>query len=526
MRSVLITFVICGLLVGLASPSSPQDIPQKKSEELAEIAKETAVYIQASYLDPNTQDVKPGEVGTGFIISKNGYVLTAYHVIKDWELQSPEQKQAHPLVAAIGSKFSSQVNIDFVDKDTLTDIAILHIRGQPDLPSATVCLMNEGLQPGAPIFGYGYANNTDLTPSTGSFSNANGDGGTWLGSANFAHGMSGGPVYNAYGEVVGLIRGKIDFQDATNFITPIRRAKRIVDPVTAWIEQCAAESDSGDDGDVDPKPVNPLEGTDVVYFEKSADGGRVRQVLAQNTIPVDLRDSTEGGASNWIHCGEDVPVEHLKKLARLLLDGGIGIVGISPSMYTELPHRLTIETINVSTPRATLSSSDIDNLDACARVSGDVDFSTIEEEWVGRSIWKASGNFCSELLDFWDAAENLAGLHYRSSGKLVTLENFESGRLNESFAIDQSPSTPPRCFTSSNVVYCRKIVGTSTDVFSRVYRRSLDQMQSCIEGVGGQLTNTGKCSVGDATGLACTDLERPATKYRCGCTRVGITMSI
>ncbi|TBG15990.1 S1C family serine protease [Rhizobium leguminosarum] len=505
MRYKVAAYVLASVVNAVCGHSFAQD-GEKSAEEIAALAKETAVYIKASYIDPNTQDVKPGEVGTGFLVSADGLVLTAYHVIKDWELQSKEQQEDHPLVATIGSKFSAQVNIEFIDKDPSTDLALLRIRGQPVLAAVEVCFVSGGLEPGAPIYGYGYPNDTEFTPSAGSFSSANGDGGVWLGSVNFAHGMSGGPVYNKYGEVIGIIRGKIDFQDATNFITPIRRAKRIVDPVASLNENCAGAAPPvvAPDEPLPLLPPNPLEGTKVVYFEKTADGGKVRQVLDENNIATDIRISETSGTTNWIYCTQDVPIDHLKKLASSLVEAGVGIVGISPSVHPELSHRLSIEKISLDAPRLSLSSSQIESIEACNPIEGAVNFEQVGAQWDDRSIWKSSDSFCDELISFWNSAENLSGLHYRESGDLVTPENFTSGRLDETFAIDNAPSPSPRCFSDTNVVYCRKTIATSTDVFSRIYRRTLDEMRSCMEAAGGSLTNTGQCRVGDAPGLACS----------------------
>jgi hypothetical protein len=48
--------------------------------------------------------------------------------------------------------------------------------------------------------------------------------------------MSGGPVYNANGHVIGIVKGGLDGTDAVRFITPIEFAKPVLYP--PFVEQC------------------------------------------------------------------------------------------------------------------------------------------------------------------------------------------------------------------------------------------------------------------------------------------------
>ncbi|MCF7806372.1 MAG: S1C family serine protease, partial [Simkaniaceae bacterium] len=62
--------------------------------------------------------------GSGFIITKDGYIMTNYHVVKD----------STKITVDLNDKENSQYEAEFVGGDPQTDIALIKITGKEDFP--------------------------------------------------------------------------------------------------------------------------------------------------------------------------------------------------------------------------------------------------------------------------------------------------------------------------------------------------------------------------------------------------------
>jgi len=91
--------------------------------------------------------------------------------------------------------------------------------------SAPICLEeSDRIRMGDSLMAFGFPADQNFQPITGMFGTQNAAGGRWAATSAFTEGMSGGPIYNANGVVVGLIKGGLTNTDAVRFITPIRHA--------------------------------------------------------------------------------------------------------------------------------------------------------------------------------------------------------------------------------------------------------------------------------------------------------------
>jgi hypothetical protein len=108
----------------------------------------------------------------------------------------------------------------------------------------------------------------------------------------------------------------------------------------------SAETQSVDRGAIrDPGTRNGDESDDsddsgvadfhVIYFERSADQGRVRAALSQLDIPYAVQKSSSGAASNAVWLGVDIPSEVAKRIGVALLDGGVDLRYFGYFTYTE-----------------------------------------------------------------------------------------------------------------------------------------------------------------------------------------------
>jgi len=207
------------------------------SQELAAKAEDSLVFIATRYFDENTNQTKVAGSGSGFVITEAGLVLTAYHVVKDWNNQSDDDKANNSLRIRLGSSHGDEVDAGIVGINEQYDVALLQILRPGTYKATGVCFANT-LAAGEAVTGFGFPDGLERTSSPGTFGNASADNGRWAVSFNNAEGMSGGPLYDQFGDVVGIIRGTYGGQGASNVVTPVRRAKGLIDEQTSFTEEC------------------------------------------------------------------------------------------------------------------------------------------------------------------------------------------------------------------------------------------------------------------------------------------------
>ncbi len=154
-------------------------------------------------------------IGTGFIVSSAGFILTNYHVI-----DSPDGATS----LTIGLSTGEHVPVrSVVATDPDRDLAVLSINGK-NLP--TIPLGNlDVVRPGEEIVVLGSPEGPSNGVSTGVVSGIRDlTDGTQLVeiTAQVAPGNSGGPVFGAGGQVVGIVVLKIQGQETPGVCIPVR----------------------------------------------------------------------------------------------------------------------------------------------------------------------------------------------------------------------------------------------------------------------------------------------------------------
>ena len=178
--------------------------------------------------------------GTGFVISEDGYILTNYHVIEE----------AYTTGAAINVMFSSDSGYDtlqytaqVIGFDRNNDVAIIKIDAS-GLTAATLG-SSDDLQVGDTVYAVGnplgeltYSMTPGIVSATDRvITTDEGTANMFQISAAVNEGNSGGPVYNAYGQVVGIVTAKPNSTssgtstEGIGFAIPIDDAVRIADNV-------------------------------------------------------------------------------------------------------------------------------------------------------------------------------------------------------------------------------------------------------------------------------------------------------
>ncbi len=162
-------------------------------------------------------------LGSGFIISDDGYILTNEHVVKGAE--------------QIKVKLSDQrvYQASVVGVDDRTDVAVLKIEPDDGLPTV-VLGDSDALQVGQWALAIGNPFGLDRTLTVGVIS---GTGRSNVGieeyedfiqtDASINPGNSGGPLLNIYGEVVGINTAIVATGQGIGFAIPINLAKLIAD---------------------------------------------------------------------------------------------------------------------------------------------------------------------------------------------------------------------------------------------------------------------------------------------------------
>jgi S1-C subfamily serine protease len=204
---------------------------------LVDKAQESIVYIYFDVTDPTT-GAKVTYQGTGFIVSPSGHVLTASHLFRDWVKQNQQDKKNNPIWASLRDKLGhvreSPLQLDDMDLGNPdgADVAFLKIDGHEVYSAAPVCLATP--ERGDAFFAFGFPGNQGFQFVRGMFGNV--DGGRWTVDADFAPGMSGGPVYDVSGNVIGLVKGGLGDINAVRWVTPISYANDFLN--MAKVKQC------------------------------------------------------------------------------------------------------------------------------------------------------------------------------------------------------------------------------------------------------------------------------------------------
>jgi serine protease Do len=187
-----------------------------------------------------------GIVGSGVIFTEDGYILTNHHVITDavdvsvvvGDPDDPDASETYPA--------------EVIGADASTDLAVLKIDSGSNKLSAVPFGNSSDLQPGQAIGVVGNPLGLAKTITQGIVSGINrmvGDGGYELHSiqidAAVNPGNSGGPLFDMYGNVVGIVNQKLVYENVTEglgFAISIDEAKPII-------------SDLIENGEVTSRPV-------------------------------------------------------------------------------------------------------------------------------------------------------------------------------------------------------------------------------------------------------------------------------
>ncbi|MFB3886451.1 MAG: DegQ family serine endoprotease [Thermodesulfobacteriota bacterium] len=160
-------------------------------------------------------------VGSGFVLSQEGYILTNYHVVEDADQIKVKLSN--------GKEYDGKV----VGRDPKTDLALVKIEGSSDLHPLKLG-NSDGLKVGSWVVAIGSPFGLEQTVTAGIVSAK----GRVIGSgpydnfiqtdASINPGNSGGPLVDMEGEVIGVNTAIIASGQGIGFAIPINMAKEII----------------------------------------------------------------------------------------------------------------------------------------------------------------------------------------------------------------------------------------------------------------------------------------------------------
>jgi len=194
-------------------------------------ASEVYSLVQQSLAEISVYDKNGGflGLGTGFVYSSDGKIVTNYHVIDGaWSAE-----------ISIGNKNYSVTQVLAYDKNR--DLAILKINTEK-LQAAKLCMQEHPV--GKTVFAAGSSRGLTGTFSQGIITYANRmlEGVSYVQhDAAISGGNSGGPLLNSYGEVIGINSWTLEDSQNLNFAVSVRELSNLKETAPKTLSQVAQD---------------------------------------------------------------------------------------------------------------------------------------------------------------------------------------------------------------------------------------------------------------------------------------------
>jgi len=177
---------------------------------------------------------QPHGLGSGFIITPDGYVITNDHVIQD-ETKITVVLFEKGKDGTLNKRIVENVKI--VAMNAYEDLALLKLEGEKDLPIVYLG-DSDAVRVGQACYAIGNPHGLERSVSEGIVSTLDRvmDGRTHLQiTAAVNPGNSGGPLFNLKGEVIGVVDLKLILSEGLNFAIPVDRVKRFLRDRDAFV---------------------------------------------------------------------------------------------------------------------------------------------------------------------------------------------------------------------------------------------------------------------------------------------------
>lgn len=150
--------------------------------------------------------------GTGFVLNKQGFVLTAAHVVSGGVGLQVQIR------GAVGSREGNLENMEILYENSNFDVAVLRFKNTSTSRKAVSIGDPWRVADDASVYAMGYPGIEEWFHTEGKLS-GKGPKGSWNTTITLNPGMSGGPIFNIDGKVIAMVWGGV----ATTGITGINR---------------------------------------------------------------------------------------------------------------------------------------------------------------------------------------------------------------------------------------------------------------------------------------------------------------
>jgi len=264
-------FLMCiaqlmSVLVVASTSANAQSAPTIKPQgkDIPTIAKAASGSIVSIVM--SDKDGKPIAQGTGFIVSKDGLVVTNYHVIAEGN---------SAVVKLPDGAFYAVDGVLAFDK--VRDVAIIKAHGQN---FRILALGNsDRVQVGEEVVAIGNPLSLESTVSNGIVSGIRAvkeDSDKYLQiTAPISPGSSGGPLFNTAGEVIGITTLHLKGGENLNFAIPINDAKRLLRTNSSRLQNLPDELDTAHTGESPSTEGEGPRATSIArrYYQQLFDAG-------------------------------------------------------------------------------------------------------------------------------------------------------------------------------------------------------------------------------------------------------------
>lgn len=216
-------------------PKPGGNIDQKSIYSTATLPAGSIEVLAEQYGDSVVMVETPSGLGSGFIIDRDGHVVTNYHVVeKETQIAVVIYQRQKD-----GSYRRRRIkDIEIVALNPFFDLALLQIPPTEGITFKPVYLSAKAeYQEGDIVFAIGNPLGLERSVSKGIVStrNRNFKGLAYIQTtAQINPGNSGGPLFNARGEVIGVTNMKATFGEGLGFAIPVMYLKNFLDEYEAF----------------------------------------------------------------------------------------------------------------------------------------------------------------------------------------------------------------------------------------------------------------------------------------------------
>jgi len=167
------------------------------------------------------RELRRNSLGSGFIINKDGYIVTNNHVVEN----------ATDIKVSLSDK--EQFDAQVVGRDPKTDVALIKIEAKGDLPVVPLgdsdkLRVGEWIVAIGNPFGLGNTMTAGIASAKGRIIGAGPYDDFIQTDTSINPGNSGGPLFNLHGEVVGINTAIVASGQGIGFAIPINPAKEVL----------------------------------------------------------------------------------------------------------------------------------------------------------------------------------------------------------------------------------------------------------------------------------------------------------